>query len=146
MSHLICLLARAGGLATRWDGAWLAEAVSDGQSDMMGTRLPSNDDQSDRTVTPLPSNDGQSDRTGTRLPSNDDQSDRTVTPLPSNDGQSDRTAAPLPSNDGQSDRTVTPLPSICRSFESLGAVLAPKRPFWHLFTLRLPARHACPPI
>ena len=118
MSHLICLLARAGGLATRWDGAWLAEAVSDGQSDMMGTRLPSNDDQSDRTVTPLPSNDGQSDRT----------------------------AAPLPSNDGQSDRTVTPLPSICRSFESLGAVLAPKRPFWHLFTLRLPARHACPPI
>jgi hypothetical protein len=69
MSHLICLLARAGGFATRWDELFLAEVGSDGQSVKMGTPLPSNDRQSDRTVTRLPSIDRQSHRTVTPLPS-----------------------------------------------------------------------------
>jgi hypothetical protein len=132
MSHLICLLARAGGFATRWDELFLAEVGSDGQSVKMGT--------------PLPSNDGKLDRTVTQLPSNDGKLDRTVTPLPSNDRQSDRTVTRLPSIDRQSHRTVTPLPSFYRILESFGEVLASKTPFWHLYTLNRPENHARPTI
>jgi hypothetical protein len=118
MSHLICLLARAGGFATRWDELFLAEVGSDGQSVKMGT--------------PLPSNDGKLDRT--------------VTQLPSNDGKLDRTVTPLSSIDRQSHRTVTPLPSFYRILESFGEVLASKTPFWHLYTLNRPENHARPTI
>ncbi|MFN7560449.1 MAG: hypothetical protein ACK5TH_01615 [Prosthecobacter sp.] len=146
MSHLICLLARAGGFATRWDELFLAEVGSDGQSVKMGTPLPSNDGKLDRTVTQLPSNDGKLDRTVTPLSSIDRQSHRTVTPLPSNDRQSDRTVTRLPSIDRQSHRTVTPLPSFYRILESFGEVLASKTPFWHLYTLNRPENHARPTI
>ena len=132
MSHLICLLARAGAFATRWDGAWLAEALNDGKEDRTMTRLPSLDGKEVRTVTPLPSLDGKKDRT--------------VTPLPSLDGKEVRTVTPSPSFDGKTDRTGTPSPSFYRIFERLGAVLASETSFWHLLTPNRPENHARAPI
>lgn len=146
MSHVICLLARAGGFATRWGGNWLVEAAVNGRRMATGSPVHEIDGLFHGRRTSEPSNVGQSHGTAASLPSNDGRLHRTVTSGASIDGQSHRTRTSGPSIDGRLHRAWASAPLICRILESLGAVLAPKRPFWHLFTLNRPPIHACPPI
>jgi hypothetical protein len=131
--------ARAGRSATRWDGAWLAEAGMQGQgrtsrrfreahrlASEESAGLPESagaslefltcpgfeiDGRLHRTGTRLPANDGQSHGTGTRLPAIDGKSHGTVTRLPSNDGKKDRPVTPSLTIDGQSDGASASEPS-----------------------------------